>query len=84
MGGEKFLPSSGSTTYDRHHTVLTMNSLTVNQTTHRLVCEALRGVLRQFTQAGPGAVEEIGSVPYRVSAVLYTLLLDHPIDRRGR
>jgi hypothetical protein len=61
-----------------------MNSLTVNQTTHRLVCEALRGVLRQFAQAGPGAVEEIGSVLYRVSAVVYTLLLDHPIDGRGR
>lgn len=84
MGGEKFPPAPGSTTYDRHHTVLTMNSLTVNQTTHRLVCEALRGVLRPLAQAGPDAVDEIGSILYRVSAVVYTLLLDHPIDRRGR
>ncbi len=61
-----------------------MNNPTVNQTSHRLVCDALRGVLRQATQAGPGAVEEIGSMLYRVSAVVYTLLLDHPIDRRGR
>lgn len=63
---------------------MTSNSLTVNQTSHRLVCDALRGVLRQLTQVGPDAVEEIGSILYRVSAVVYTLLLDHPIDRRGR
>lgn len=63
---------------------VTSNSLTVNQTSHRLVCDALRGVLRHLAPAGPGAVEEIGSIPYRVSAVLYTLLLDHPIDRWGR
>ena len=53
---------------------------TVNQTSHRLVCEALRETVR----AGPGALGRVGSIRYRASAVLYLLLLDHPIDWRGR
>ena len=65
-------------------TLWAMKNLTVKQTNHRLVCDALRGVLRRLAQAGPGAVEEIDSMLYRVSAVVYTLLLVHPIDRRGR
>jgi hypothetical protein len=35
-------------------------------------------------RAGPGAVERVGSIRYQASAVLYLLLLEHPIDRRGR
>lgn len=57
---------------------------TVDQTSHRLTCDALRRVLRQVVQAGPGAVDRIGSIRYRALAVLYTLLLDHLIDQRGR
>ncbi len=57
---------------------------TVDQTSHRLICDALSEILRKAVQAGPGAVEGIGSIPCRASAVLYTLLRDHPIDRRGR
>jgi hypothetical protein len=53
---------------------------TVEQTSHRLLCEALRESVR----AGPGAVERVGSIRYQASAVLYLLLLEHPIDRRGR
>ena len=53
---------------------------TVDQTRHRLVCEALRETMR----AGPGALERVGSIRYRASAVLYLLLLEHPIDGRGR
>jgi hypothetical protein len=53
---------------------------TVDQTSHRLLCDALRETLH----AGPGAVEGPASIRYRASAVLYLLLLDHPIDRRGR
>jgi hypothetical protein len=64
--------------------VTSSNSLTVDQTSYRLVCDALRGVLRPLVQDGPGAVEEVGSILFRASAVLYTLLLDHPIDRQGR
>lgn len=57
---------------------------TVEQTSHRLVCDALREVLRQTPQAGPGVAGEIDSIRYRACAVLYTLLLDHPLDQRGR
>jgi hypothetical protein len=59
---------------------VTSRGRTVDQTSHRLVCEALRETVR----AGPGALERVGSVRYRASAVLYLLLLEHPIDRRGR
>jgi hypothetical protein len=60
---------------------VTSTGWTVDQTRQRLVCDLLREVLRQ---AGPGAVEKVDSVLYRASAVLYLLLLDHPIDRWGR
>ena len=53
---------------------------TIDQTSHRLLCDALR----ETVHAGPGAVDWPGSIRYRASAVLYMLLLDHPIDRRGR
>jgi hypothetical protein len=55
-------------------------SRTVEQTNHRLICDALRETMR----AGPGAVERVSSIRYRASAVLYLLLLEHPIDERGR
>ncbi len=53
---------------------------TVNQTSYRLLCDALR----ETVHAGSDAVEGAGSIRYRASAVLYMLLLDHPVDRRGR
>jgi hypothetical protein len=53
---------------------------TVDQTSHRLLCDTLR----ETVHAGPGAVDWPESIRYRASAVLYMLLLDHPIDRRGR
>ncbi|MGH3976311.1 MAG: hypothetical protein ACRDS9_23760, partial [Pseudonocardiaceae bacterium] len=54
---------------------------TIEQTSHRLVCDALR----QAVAAGPGDdASGIDSIRYRAAAVLYTLLLDHPLDRRGR
>ncbi|MGH3832870.1 MAG: hypothetical protein ACRDRS_20930 [Pseudonocardiaceae bacterium] len=59
---------------------MTSSDRSVDQTSHRLVCEALRESVR----AGPGALGRIGSIRYRASAVLYLLLLDHPIDWRGR
>ena len=55
-------------------------SRTVEQANHRLICDALRETMR----AGPGAVERVSSIRYRASAVLYLLLLEHPIDGRGR
>lgn len=62
---------------------VTNTGWTIDQTSHRLLCDALRGVLSQTVHA-PGAVDRISSIQYRASAVLYTLLLDHSIDRRGR
>jgi hypothetical protein len=59
---------------------MTNTSRTVEQTNHRLIRDALRETLR----AGPGALERVGSLRYRASAVLYLLLLEHPIDGRGR
>lgn len=59
---------------------VTRASRTVEQTSHRLVCEALRETVR----AGPGAIEGVGSIRYRASALLYLLLLQHPIDEHGR
>jgi hypothetical protein len=53
---------------------------TVNQTRHRLICDTLRASLL----AGPGSAKRPGPTQYWASAVLYLLLLDHPIDRRGR
>ncbi|MGH3767702.1 MAG: hypothetical protein ACRDTX_21585 [Pseudonocardiaceae bacterium] len=57
---------------------------TVGQTSHRLVSEALGEELRQAVHTGPSALDRADSIRYRVSAVLYLLLRDHSIDRRGR
>lgn len=56
----------------------------VHQTSNKLLREALHEVLRAAVQAGPGAANGIGSVPCRAVAALYLVLLNHPIDRRGR
>ena len=52
----------------------------VDQASHRLVCEALREAVR----VGPGALGRVGSIRYRASAVLYLLVLEHSVDWRGR
>ena len=57
---------------------------TVGQTSHRLISEALGDELRQAVQAGPSVADQADSIRYRVSAVLYLLLREHSIDRRGR
>ncbi len=59
-------------------------SLSVRQTSYDLMCRVLRGVLRDVVQAGPGAAGGIGSVECQAVATLYMLLMDHPIDQRGR
>ncbi|MGH3866556.1 MAG: hypothetical protein ACRDQ4_10545 [Pseudonocardiaceae bacterium] len=59
---------------------MTNTDLTAEQTNHRLIWNALR----QTLQAGPDAIEKVGSLRYRASAVLYLLLLEHPLDERGR
>lgn len=72
---------------DRPHVYLRADaapSPSVHQMNYRVVCEALRGALVAAVQAGPGAAGGIGSVEFHAVAALYLLLLDHPIDRRGR
>ncbi len=59
---------------------VTATGWTVDQTSYRLLCAAVRDTVH----AGLGANDEIGSIRYRASAVLYLLLLEHPIDRWGR
>ena len=56
----------------------------VQQTSHRLMCDALRGVLQEAVDSGGGDRIAVGSVPCRAVAGLYMLLLNHPVDRRGR
>ncbi len=56
----------------------------VYQTSHDLLCQMLRKVLVDVVQAGCGAAGGIGSVECQAVATLYMLLMDHPIDRRGR
>ncbi len=63
---------------------MTGRGQSVDQISHRLICEALRETLRQAVQAGPNTAEGISSISCRATAVLYSLLLDHHIDRRGR
>ncbi|MGH3871455.1 MAG: hypothetical protein ACRDSR_08085 [Pseudonocardiaceae bacterium] len=57
---------------------------TVSHTGNQHICEVLRGILHDGAQAGPGVAGRIGSIPYQAVAALYTLLINHPIDRRGR
>lgn len=59
---------------------MTNTGQTVDQTSHRLVFQALR----QTVRAGPSALDGGGSIRYRASALLYLLLLEHPLDERGR
>lgn len=56
-------------------------SLSVRQTSYHLVCEVVRAALIDAVESGPGAV---GLVQHRAMAALYKVLLDHPVDRRGR
>ncbi|HEX2300049.1 MAG TPA: hypothetical protein VHH34_16315, partial [Pseudonocardiaceae bacterium] len=56
----------------------------MQQTRHKLLREALHTVLRDMVHAGPDAAHGIVSVPSRAVAALYQVLLNHPIDRRGR
>lgn len=56
----------------------------VEQTSRRLIRHALREALLRARRASAGAAGGIDSIEGRATAVLYTLLLQHPIDQRGR
>jgi hypothetical protein len=51
---------------------------------HQIGYDVMCRVLRDAVQAGPGAAGGIGIVEWRAVAALYLLLVDHPIDQRGR
>jgi hypothetical protein len=56
----------------------------VYQKSYAVMCALLQRVLGDAVEAGPGAAGGIGSVACRATAGLYAVLIDHPIDRRGR
>ena len=56
----------------------------VYQTGHQHMCAVLRGVLAETVQAGRRAAGGIGTVPCQAIAALYMILMNHPVDRRGR
>lgn len=56
----------------------------VHQKSYELLCEVLGRLLVSVVHAGSGAAGGISALPCRASAALYSLLLDHPVDRRGR
>lgn len=58
--------------------------LSVDQDSSERVCQELRGVLQAAVESEPGAAGGIESIQCRAGAALYQLLMDHPVDRRGR
>ena len=60
-------------------------SVSAQQTSHELLREVLRGFVLAAIESGPcSGGETTGSVQWRACAVLYQLLSNHPLDRRGR
>lgn len=58
--------------------------LSVQQTSHALLREVLRGVLLAVIESRQRPDEGIDPDQWRACAVVHQLLSDHPIDRRGR
>jgi len=56
----------------------------VHQTSHAVMCAQLQQVLGDAVESGTDTAGRIGSVACRATAGLYALLINHPIDRRGR
>lgn len=54
----------------------------VYQTTYALLCDTVRGLLRDAVESRHGGW--IGSLEYRATGALYTLLAAHTVDRWGR
>ncbi len=67
-----------------HTRRITSVNLSAQQTTHRLMSEALCRDLRDAVEAGSLDGGKTGSIRCRACFVLYLLLCDHPVDRRGR
>ena len=65
-------------------TPVSRGGLSADQAIYEVVYNALRRVLREGVQAGPGTDEGTDSLQCRFAGALYALLMAHPIDRRGR
>ncbi|MGQ0777304.1 MAG: hypothetical protein ACT4NY_23295 [Pseudonocardiales bacterium] len=63
---------------------MTNTGPSVYQTSHQLACDMLRKVLVDVVESGSGNHNGTCSVTWRACAAMYSLLLDHPVDRRGR
>ncbi|MGH3942075.1 MAG: hypothetical protein ACRDTG_26325 [Pseudonocardiaceae bacterium] len=63
---------------------MTTHGPSVSQISHQQLCAVLRAILVDAVQAGRRAAEGLGTVPCQAVATLYLLLLNHPLDRRGR
>lgn len=59
-------------------------SLSTHQVSHGRLLRTLRGVLLPAVQPRPGSQQRIDSTLHSACAALYSLLVDHPVDRRGR
>lgn len=59
-------------------------SRSVHEISYDLLLKDLRGMLRAAVESGRRARDGVGSIQCRACAVLYALLMDHPVDRRGR
>ncbi|MGH3937783.1 MAG: hypothetical protein ACRDTG_03985 [Pseudonocardiaceae bacterium] len=56
----------------------------VSQISHQHLCAVLRAILVDAVHAGRRAAEGISTVPCQAVATLYLLLMNHPLDQRGR
>ncbi len=65
-------------------TPVSRGGLSADEAIYGVVYTALRRILREGVQAGPGADEGIDSLQCRFAGALYALLMAHPIDRHGR
>ncbi|MGH3931478.1 MAG: hypothetical protein ACRDTF_16085 [Pseudonocardiaceae bacterium] len=65
-------------------TILIGKGPAVYQTAYDLLREELRKVLWAVVESGPGAGGGMGPVRWRACAALYSLVEEHPVDRRGR
>lgn len=83
---ERIPDRSSGPGHDSDDGVLVMigRGVSAHQTSHQLICDVLRRVLRSAVESHRAEHSAIGSVPLRSVATLYLLLTSHSVDRRGR
>lgn len=63
---------------------MTSKRISAHQTSYDLTCQMLHEVLLNVVRDGLGAKGRIRLAQFKAVAVLYGLLLEHPVDGRGR